>query len=327
MFEYVPPLDLFFNDMQNPLSCSWCHSPQSVLSVSHGSPQSVLTVASSSTAPPTSGVLGPHCSKSATMENFPWVAAPRLRFDPPANHAAAPCWNVDTAVSSCHTLIWSSLTERAILSAKASPPRTAVAGPGQVYQQVFGLWTFREAFVSHHTQRPVEYKWVFAFVCRFFRIPRLVFFPNSAQFLCVSTDPDMSPIEAPADPGSGLFHQRYLKKMRKLGEVRMLSQYMGSFFCFFYFLYLYKTSLFHPQGNFGKVHLYMYDPQNDYTGEHVAVKELKQGSGNVMSWKKEIDILKSLSHDNIVKYKGCCTETGTVNPESCSDFVNVASQM
>lgn len=74
--------------------------------------------------------------------------------------------------------------------------------------------------------------------------------------------------------------------------------------------------MFDPQGNFGKVHLYMYDPQNDYTGEQVAVKELKQGSGNVKSWKKEIDILKSLSHDNIVKYKGCCTETGTVNPQS-----------
>lgn len=128
----------------------------------------------------------------------------------------------------------------------------------------------------------------------------------------------MSPIEAPADPGSGLFHKRYLKKIRKLGEVSRLSHYMGRvvYFILTCSPYLFKTTLFRRQGNFGKVHLYMYDPQNDNTGENVAVKELKQGSGNVKSWKKEIDILKSLSHDNIVKYKGCCTETGTVNPQS-----------
>lgn len=69
-------------------------------------------------------------------------------------------------------------------------------------------------------------------------------------------------------------------------------------------------SLFCLQGHFGKVNLCLYDPQNDGTGEHVAVKELKQGSGNVESWMKEIDILKSLYHQNIVKYKGCCTEVG-----------------
>lgn len=48
------------------------------------------------------------------------------------------------------------------------------------------------------------------------------------HFCLCSTDPDMSPIEAPADPGSGLFHKRYLKKIRKLGEVGWLSHYMGS---------------------------------------------------------------------------------------------------
>lgn len=153
--------------MQNLLPCSWCSSPQSVLSESRGSPQSVSTVASSSAAPPTSGVSGLRCSKSATMENFPWVAAPCLRFDPAANHAA-PCCIMDTPVSSCHTFVRSLLTERALLSAKVSPPRTAVAGPREVYQQVFGLWTFREAFVSHYTQRPVEYKWVLTFVSLFF---------------------------------------------------------------------------------------------------------------------------------------------------------------
>lgn len=194
------------------------------------------------------------------------------------------------------------------------PPWTAIAAAGHVHQQVFGLWTCGEAFVSLHTQRPDEHKWVFNFsICFFFdKIPCWVFFSNNVASMCVSTDPDMSPIEALNDTGSSLFHKRYLIKICKLGEVSWLSHYMGSSFCFCFFC---KTSLFCVQGNFGKVHLYMYDLQNDNMGEHVAVKELKEGSGNVKSWRKEIDILKSLSHRNIVKYKGC-TEEGTVNPQS-----------
>lgn len=55
----------------------------------------------------------------------------------------------------------------------------------------------------------------------------------------------------------------------------------------------------------------MYDPANDDTGELVAVKALKQDDGKVPEgWMKEIEILKSLYHSNIVKYKGCCTEPG-----------------
>lgn len=69
-------------------------------------------------------------------------------------------------------------------------------------------------------------------------------------------------------------------------------------------------SLFCLQGHFGKVTLYLYDPNNDGTGEQVAVKALKQENGHVESWMKEIEILKSLDHINIVKYKGCCTELG-----------------
>ena len=65
------------------------------------------------------------------------------------------------------------------------------------------------------------------------------------------------------------------------------------------------------QGHFGKVTLYLYDPANDGTGERVAVKVLKQENGHVPDgWMKEIEILKSLYHSNIVKYKGCCTELG-----------------
>ncbi|KAM8723603.1 non-receptor tyrosine-protein kinase TYK2 [Acanthopagrus schlegelii] len=94
-------------------------------------------------------------------------------------------------------------------------------------------------------------------------------------------NPDISPSENPPDKDPSMFHKRYLKWMKDLGE-----------------------------GHFGKVTLYLYDPANDRTGEFVAVKALKQEDGNVESWMKEIEILKSLYHSNIVKYKGCCTELG-----------------
>lgn len=60
--------------------------------------------------------------------------------------------------------------------------------------------------------------------------------------------------------------------------------------------------------------LYCYDPTNDGTGEMVAVKSLKAGCSPQLlaSWKKEIAILKTLYHENIVKYKGCCSEQGMV---------------
>ncbi|XP_076850141.1 non-receptor tyrosine-protein kinase TYK2 [Brachyhypopomus gauderio] len=97
-------------------------------------------------------------------------------------------------------------------------------------------------------------------------------------------NPDISSdCEAVPDRDPSIFLKRHLKKIRDLGE-----------------------------GHFGKVMLYVYDPANDGTGEYVAVKTLKQEGGNHLhdSWMKEIEILKSLYHNNIVKYKGCCTELG-----------------
>ncbi|XP_072420528.1 non-receptor tyrosine-protein kinase TYK2 [Chiloscyllium punctatum] len=80
-----------------------------------------------------------------------------------------------------------------------------------------------------------------------------------------------------------VFLKRYLKKVRDLGE-----------------------------GHFGKVGLYIYDPFNDGTGEVVAVKSLKSECGEELhtSWTREIEILKTLYHDNIVKYKGSSSEQG-----------------
>ncbi len=70
--------------------------------------------------------------------------------------------------------------------------------------------------------------------------------------------------------------------------------------------------MFLMQGHFGKVELCRYDPRGDRTGELVAVKSLKPENREEQSTNlsREIDILKALYHENIVKYKGICQEEG-----------------
>ncbi|KAM3619310.1 uncharacterized protein V6R79_005999 [Siganus canaliculatus] len=95
-------------------------------------------------------------------------------------------------------------------------------------------------------------------------------------------NPSIKPKPSPeADPT--VFEKRFLKKIRDLGE-----------------------------GHFGKVELCRYDPRGDKTGELVAVKSLKPENPEQQSTNlsREIDILKALYHDNIVKYKGICQEEG-----------------
>lgn len=59
-----------------------------------------------------------------------------------------------------------------------------------------------------------------------------------------------------------------------------------------------------------------YDPLQDNTGEVVAVKKLQHGTAeHIRDFEREIDILKSLRHDNIVKYKGVCYSAG--EPSRC----------
>uniref|UniRef100_A0A3B5AH25 Tyrosine-protein kinase n=1 Tax=Stegastes partitus TaxID=144197 RepID=A0A3B5AH25_9TELE len=95
-------------------------------------------------------------------------------------------------------------------------------------------------------------------------------------------NPSIKPQPTPeVDPT--MFEKRFLRKIRELGE-----------------------------GHFGKVELCRYDPRGDRTGELVAVKSLKpenqeEQSSNLSS---EIEILKELYHENIVKYKGICQEEG-----------------
>ncbi|CDQ73623.1 unnamed protein product [Oncorhynchus mykiss] len=66
---------------------------------------------------------------------------------------------------------------------------------------------------------------------------------------------------------------------------------------------------------------------NDGTGDYVAVKTLKHEGGSHLSegWMKEIEILKSLYHGNIVKYKGCCSELGGQTVQLIMEFLPLGS--
>lgn len=60
-----------------------------------------------------------------------------------------------------------------------------------------------------------------------------------------------------------------------------------------------------PQGNFGSVELCRYDPLGDNTGALVAVKQLQHsGPDQQRDFQREIQILKALHSDFIVKYRG-----------------------
>jgi serine/threonine protein kinase len=59
------------------------------------------------------------------------------------------------------------------------------------------------------------------------------------------------------------------------------------------------------QGNFGTVELCRYDPLGDNTGALVAVKQLQHsGPDQQRDFQREVQILKALHSDFIVKYRG-----------------------
>lgn len=80
-----------------------------------------------------------------------------------------------------------------------------------------------------------------------------------------------------------VFESRFLQTIRKLGE-----------------------------GHFGKVELCMYDPHGGHTGQLVAVKSLKSERDGLESsnLRREVNTMRELYHQNIVKYKGICNEEG-----------------
>ncbi|XP_030324348.1 tyrosine-protein kinase JAK3 isoform X1 [Calypte anna] len=66
------------------------------------------------------------------------------------------------------------------------------------------------------------------------------------------------------------------------------------------------------KGNFGSVELCRYDPLGDSTGELVAVKRLQQDSAQELrDFQREIQILHSLHHEFIVRYRGVCSSRGS----------------
>uniref|UniRef100_A0A8C7EXY7 Tyrosine-protein kinase n=1 Tax=Neovison vison TaxID=452646 RepID=A0A8C7EXY7_NEOVI len=122
------------------------------------------------------------------------------------------------------------------------------------------------------------------------------FLTPTAALLDLSDVLAVNPDSPASDPT--VFHKRYLKKIRDLGE-----------------------------GHFGKVSLYCYDPTNDGTGEMVAVKTLKADCGPQLrtSWRREIDILRTLYHKHIVKYKGCCEDAGEKSVPLVMEYVPLGS--
>ncbi|XP_052429947.1 tyrosine-protein kinase JAK1-like [Carassius gibelio] len=91
------------------------------------------------------------------------------------------------------------------------------------------------------------------------------------------------------------FKSRFLKKIRKLGE-----------------------------GNFGMVELCLYDPKGDQTGELVAVKSLKTENES-SNLRKEISTIRNLYHENIVKYKGICSDEGGANIKLVMEYLPAGS--
>lgn len=89
----------------------------------------------------------------------------------------------------------------------------------------------------------------------------------------------------------------------------------------------YDTPALFCKGHFGKVSLYCYDPNNDGTGEMVAVKALKEGCGPQLrsGWQREIEILRTLYHEHIVKYKGCCEDQGVHGSPPQSEQLKIST--
>ncbi|KAM7369106.1 hypothetical protein PAMP_013401 [Pampus punctatissimus] len=80
------------------------------------------------------------------------------------------------------------------------------------------------------------------------------------------------------------------------------------------------------KGNFGSVEMCRYDPLQDNTGEVVAVKKLQHSTAeHLRDFEREIEILKSLHHENIVKYKGVCYSAGRRNLRLIMEYLPYGS--
>uniref|UniRef100_A0A8C1BBV6 Tyrosine-protein kinase n=1 Tax=Cyprinus carpio carpio TaxID=630221 RepID=A0A8C1BBV6_CYPCA len=80
------------------------------------------------------------------------------------------------------------------------------------------------------------------------------------------------------------------------------------------------------KGNFGSVEKCRYDPLQDNTGDVVAVKKLQHSTAeHLRDFEREIEILRSLQHENIVRYKGVCYSAGRRNLRLVMEFLPFGS--
>ncbi|KAK9954840.1 hypothetical protein ABG768_014760 [Culter alburnus] len=80
------------------------------------------------------------------------------------------------------------------------------------------------------------------------------------------------------------------------------------------------------KGNFGSVEKCRYDPLQDNTGEVVAVKKLQHSTAeHLRDFEREIEILRSLQHENIVRYKGVCYSAGRKNLRLVMEYLPFGS--
>uniref|UniRef100_A0A1A8QTL5 Tyrosine-protein kinase n=1 Tax=Nothobranchius pienaari TaxID=704102 RepID=A0A1A8QTL5_9TELE len=80
------------------------------------------------------------------------------------------------------------------------------------------------------------------------------------------------------------------------------------------------------KGNFGSVEMCRYDPLQDNTGEVVAVKKLQYSTAeHIRDFEREIEILKSIQHENIVQYKGVCYSAGRRNLRLIMEYLPFGS--
>ncbi|XP_041694645.1 tyrosine-protein kinase JAK2-like [Coregonus clupeaformis] len=80
------------------------------------------------------------------------------------------------------------------------------------------------------------------------------------------------------------------------------------------------------KGNFGSVELCRYDPLGDNTGELIAVKKLQPNKqSNLDDFQKEINTIRSLHCDYIVKYRGVCYSMGRLSMSLVMEYLPYGS--
>uniref|UniRef100_A0A8C6PZS1 non-specific protein-tyrosine kinase n=1 Tax=Nothobranchius furzeri TaxID=105023 RepID=A0A8C6PZS1_NOTFU len=123
----------------------------------------------------------------------------------------------------------------------------------------------------------------------------------------------------------GLFTPDYELIMDEIPLIRTAATFEGQEPALFEERHLIFLQLL-GKGNFGSVEMCRYDPLQDNTGEVVAVKKLQYSTAeHIRDFEREIEILKSIQHENIVKYKGVCYSAGRRNLRLIMEYLPFGS--